>query len=200
MADSSTGGALLPSGTLAPLEGQGLNRFLNGWIAGVSGLPGAFVRPGWQPFPADPPTVSGATVWAAYHIAWRHKLGFPRKVHDSTGDGQDLLQQQEQMGVLVSFYDQGTNGLADTYASVFRDGVFVDQNNELLFLNGFGLIDAGDLVPVPTLEKNRWYMRIDCMVTLQRIIQRNYPVLNLLGVDASTTSDVGASETITVSQ
>jgi len=197
--DSTTGGPLLPDASPAPLEGQGLNRFLSGWVAGITGLSGNLIRPRWQPFPADPPApvpgsgpTPGAVIWAAVGVTTRRKLGFPQVILDPAaggGLGEATLFQQEQLELLCSFYDQGVSGDADSYASTLRDGALLGQNNEALFLAGFGLIDVGDIVPLPTLLKDRWYYRADLSITLQRQIQRTYPIRTLITAGGTIDTD-----------
>ena len=196
---SATGGPLVPiPGGPAPLEGQGLNRFLVPWIAGITGLPGNYVRPAWQSFPANPP-ITGATCWCAVAVPQRPILGFPQKTYDPVNNNV-ILKQWEQLLVLTSFYDDGVNGQADFYCSVLRDGLFIDQNNELLFVNGIGLIGVGSILAVPTLINERWYYRADLEITLERLIQRTYPVENLLSATGSLIDvEVNYNEVLTPS-
>lgn len=181
--DSSTGGPLSPAVAPAPLEGQGLNRFIQQWIVGITGLAGNMVRPRWQPEPPDVPDAGDA--WAAIGITARAADTFPAILHDPTGDGADDLQRHETLAVLASFYDLGTNGLADLYASLLRDGLAIPQNSEPLASAGFGLVDVGDLTTVPSLLKSRWLYRVDLPFHLRRAIVRSYPVLNVESADIS---------------
>ncbi len=197
--DSTTGGPLLPDASPAPLEGQALNRFLGAWVAGITGLTGSLIRPRWQPFPADPPAPApgagptpGVVAWAAVGVTSRRKLGYPQVVLNPAaagGEGEATLFQQEQLDLLCSFYDQGVSGDADAYAATLRDGAMLSQNTEALFLAGFGLIDVGDVTPLPTLLKDRWYYRADVPITLQRQIQRVYPIRTLISAGGTIDAD-----------
>jgi len=187
MNDSSTGGPLAPiGGGPAPLEGLALNNFLQGWIVGITGLAGAMVRPRWQPEPANIPTEG--TAWAAIGVQVRPADTFPVVLHNASansGNGQDEVHQHENLEILVSFYDLGTNGQADSYAAILRQGVAVDQNLELLTDNGMGLIACGEPIPLPSLLKQRWLYRVDLAIQVKREIIRAYPVLNLVTATAT---------------
>src|SRR5579864_3205429 len=163
--DSSTGGYLLPLPDPAPLEGEALNDFLQGWIVGITGLDGTMVRPRYQ---AEPPNIPNAgTAWAAIGTQIRPADEFPYVVHNGTangGLGQDELHQHEDIEILCSFYDLGTNGQADAYAALLRQGLAIDQNLEPLTLQGMGLVACGAPIPLPAL-KTRWLYRVDMTVT-----------------------------------
>lgn len=175
---SATGGALSPAVSPAPLEGQTLNRFIQQWIVGITGLDGTMVRPRWQ---AEPPNIPTAgTAWAAIGITSRPSDTYPYVRHDPTGLGSDELQRHETLNLLASFYDLGTNGLADNYAALLRDGAAIPQNLEPLTVAGMALVETGDPVAVPSLLKTRWLYRVDLPVSLRRQINRIYPVENLL--------------------
>lgn len=190
--DSSTGGPLLPLNTYpAPLEGQALNRFLQTWVAGLTGLDGTLVRPRWQ---AEPPSfpVDG-TAWAAIGVTRRPSDTFPHVRHDPTGEGFDVLYRHERLAMLCSFYDLGTNGQADYYCALLRDGGAIAQNREILILNQFELVNFDEPIAVPVLTKQRWLYRVDMVVNLRRVIVRAYPVLNLKRAEGIIVDDEGFS-------
>jgi hypothetical protein len=186
MSDSSTGGYLLPLADPAPLEGEPLNDFLQGWIVGITGLPGDMVRPRLQ---AEPPNIpSAGTAWAAIGTQVRPADEFPYVVHNphaNGGLGQDELHQHEDIEILCSFYDLSTNGQADAYAALLRQGTAIDQNLEPLILNGMGLVACGAPVPLPSKLKTRWLYRVDITVTIKREIIRFYQVQNVIALDAT---------------
>lgn len=188
--DSSTGGPLLPipSGP-APLEGQALNRFLQQWVAALTGLPGNVVLPRWQADPANIP--DAGTSWAAIGVTQRVADNFPHIHHDPTGEGTDILIRHESLTLGCSFFDLGTNGQADYYAALLRDGSAIAQNREIFDLNGFALVNVGETVAVPVLTKQRWMYRVDMNVFLRRAIERSYPVLNLQRVQGTIVNDDG---------
>lgn len=176
---SATGGPLLPNPPAPPLEGQALNRFLQQWLVGISGLAGQMFRPRWQAEPVDIPDAGEA--WAAFGISKRTADVYPYEIHFSNPtDGMgDQLQRHETLEMLISFYDLGTNGLADFYASQLRDGLAIAQNQEPLTAAGFAFISCGDMMPVPSLLKTRWLYRVDLPVTVRRAIARIYPILDV---------------------
>lgn len=177
---SSTGGYLLPTADPAPLEGAALNAFLQGWIVGITGLDGTLVRPRWQ---AEPPNVpASGEAWAAIGTQTRPADEFPLVIHNPAGNGgagQDELHQHEDIDILVSFYDLGTNGQADALAAILRQGLAIDQNLEPLTLQGMGLIGVSPATPLPTIFKTRWNYRVDITVSIKREIIRIYQVNNV---------------------
>ena len=192
MTDSSTGGFLSPSASPAPLQGDGLNTFVQPIIVGLTGLPGALVRPAFQAEPPDIP--DGGTAWAAFRYTSRKSDTYPYVGHNA--DGSDTLRRHEIIDVLVSFYDLGSLGLADQYAALLRDGLAIAQNREPLTRAGMGFIGCGDLTAVPVILKQRWLYRVDLPFSIRREIVRVYPVLNLLTATATVTTDSGNSESI----
>ena len=202
MADSTVAGPLPPDvGSPAPLEGQGLNQFLQGWIVGITGFNSAMVRPRWQPEPANIP--SEGNCWLAFGITSRTFDAYGMTFHDPTADaglGADNYQRHETLNLLLSFYDLGVNGLADYYAALLIDGVQIDQNRELLNLNGFGLTETKDPVVAPSLFKERWQYRVDVQMSLRRQVRRTYPVRNIIRFSGTLTADTPhiLTENITV--
>jgi hypothetical protein len=192
MTDSSTGGYLTPSVTPAPLQGDSLNTFIQPIIVGITGLPGAMVRPAFQTEPPDAP--DGGTAWAAFRYTGRKTDTYPYVGHNA--DGSDTLRRHEEIDILVSFYDLGSSGLADQYAALLRDGLAIPQNLEVLKQTGMGFVSCGDLTTVPVIIKQRWLYRVDLPFTIRREIVRVYPVLNVLTATATVTTDSGISETI----
>lgn len=175
--NTTTGGYILPDPVNPPLEGQALNRFLQQWIAGVSGLPGELVRVHWQ---TEPPEIPGAgNAWASFGIRDRAADDYAYFGHDGTldnGAGADVMQRHTFMTLAGKFYDTGVNGLADSYASQFRDGVLVSQNRWALVQNGFGVVRVGSMVSVPVILNQRWQYRVDLEIVLKREKIRQYPV------------------------
>jgi hypothetical protein len=195
--NSSTGGYLAPLPAPAPLQGQALLRFFQQIIVGITGLSGNLVRPYWQTEPPDVPDEGEA--WAAFRIARRPSDTFPfiGRLPYQPDDGNDHLQRHEELHVLVAFYDTGSTGLdnsgglADTYASLLRDGLSVPQNREPLFLAGMGLKTVGEEVQVPVIFKKRWQNRVDFDFVVNRQVDRTYPVNTLVAADGIIYYDNG---------
>lgn len=188
---SATGGPLAPNPTPAPqpLEGQALLDFLQGWIVGILGIAGSLVRPRWQPEPANIPTEG--TAWVALGITDRPSDTFPFIGRVPGLSEADELQRHEQLAILVSFYDLGSNGQADALAALLRDGLAVPQNRELLTNNGMGLTEVGSPIAVPSLLKQRWLYRVDMPIVVAREIVRQYPVLSLQSANGTIDASAG---------
>ena len=188
---SSTGGYLTPASTPAPLEGQALLRFFQQIIVGVSGLPGDMVRPYWQTEPPNVPEQGEA--WCAFKIARRPSDEYPfvGRLPYLPEDQGDHLQRHEELNVATTFYDTGSNGQADYFAALFRDGMAVPQNREPLFLAGMGLTKIGDALSVPELLKKRWQYRVDFEFSVNRQIDRYYPVNTIIAAEGTIYYDNG---------
>jgi hypothetical protein len=189
---SATGGPLLPTDLPQPLEGQELRRFIQQWLVGVLGLDGSMVRPAAQ---SEPPNIPDAgNAWVSFAILGRPADTFPAVIHKTdvaSPEGFDELQRNEQVRLLVTCYDLGTNGLADVYATLLRDGLAIPQNLAPLYLEGFKLNSVGDLVEVPVLVKSRWQYRVDLPIFLIRQITRQYRVKNLIEANGEIVTSAG---------
>lgn len=188
---SSTGGYLQSALTPAPLEGQALLRFFQQIIVGVSGLDGTMVRPYWQTEPPNVPEQGNA--WCAFKIARRPSDEYPfvGRLPYLPETGGDHLQRHEELNIATTFYDTGSNGLADFYAALFRDGLSVPQNREPLFLAGMGLTKIGEAISVPELLKKRWQYRVDFEFSVNRQIDRFYPVNTIISAQGTIYYDTG---------
>lgn len=180
---SATGGYLVPAPSPAPLEGQDFNRFLQQIVVGITGMEGNLVRPRWQPEPPNWPAVGSD--WAALGIIGRKADTFAVELHDPNGDGSSELRRHEEVELLVSFY--GPN--ADLNAELLRDGLQISQNREVMQLASMNLVETGECLAVPSLEKDKWLYRVDLRVVIRRQIRRVYPVLNLLSANGTLNTD-----------
>jgi hypothetical protein len=185
--DSSTAGYLAPAPSPAPLEGQALNRFLQQWIVGITGLAGNLVRPRWQ---AEPPVIpDAATAWCAIGVIERASDTYPYILHDATGLGSDTIRRHELLTIMASFFDTGVSGQADSFAEIFREGAMIPQNLEALTQADMGIVETGEATAVPSLLKERWLYQVDIRVVIRREIVRSYPVLNLLSSQGTLVTD-----------
>lgn len=199
MNTSATGGPLLPTDVGPPLEGQALNRFLQQWIVGITGMNPKMVRPYFQ---TEPPNVPNAgTVWMAFRYDTLASDTFPYVRHDGAaagGNGADVLQRNQDIGVLCSFYDTGTNGQASAFSALLRDGCAIPQNQEYLLAAGFAMVACGNPVVVPSLLQNLWLYREDLPVTVRRQVDRTYVVQNIVSAGAGLVTDVEYERDIVV--
>jgi len=183
---------LIPTGS-GPLEGADLEDAVHDAIAGITGLDGALVRPRLQPEPDNIPPA--ATAWAAFGFENRVTSEFPEIIHDgaaNAGVGADNLHQHETLTVRASFYDLGAGGLADKYAALLRDGLFIRQNQEGLAQSGILLISVGESTPAPVLLKIRWQYRTDLTFVIRRQIDRTYVVPNIASAEIGVETQSGS--------
>lgn len=185
----------LPPPSATPLEGLELLTFLQGWIVGLCGLPGKMVRPRWQPEPPNIPDRGEA--WAAMGITSRPGDTFPYV--DESADGLSArLRTNEELHMLCSFYDTGSTGLADKYATLTKHGAAIPQNSEYLSAQGFAVGYTGDLTTVPSLLATQWLYRVDLPVVVRRQIDRVYSVPSILAARGTIHTDDGLSFPIVV--
>ena len=162
---------------------------------GLSGIPGPLVRPRWQPVPPNQPDIK--TNWLAFGIQGRPADTFAFEVHDpaaNDGNGADIVNRNEVLEILLSFYGPQASG----YASRVRDGFAVPQNREALLMAGMALIECGDITTAPALINQQWYRRFDMPVRIRRAVTRVYPVLHLVSAGITLHTDVGITENIEV--
>lgn len=188
---SATGGPLAPEVPTPPLEGQSLNRFFQTWVVALTGLDGTVVRPRWQPEPSNIPAAGEA--WCA--------IGITRTIADTYPyvEGGNL-QRHEDITLLLSFYDLGTDGQAQYYAALFRDGASIPQNLEVLQVAGMGMVSVGELVQAPVLIKQRWLYRVDVTMVIRRAVTRTYQILDVAAFDGELITSDGNDYPINVSQ
>ncbi|EBB8133765.1 hypothetical protein EB259_24050 [Salmonella enterica] len=167
-------------GWLTPVSGdpdydEALDRLLSQWVRNVSGLPTGMVRPRWQK--DQPPLLPAETNWCAFGVT-----GWPidnsPAFTNQTEDGAQLWR-HETFECMASFY--GPAGM--TFASRFRDGISVAQNNAELNALGLSMGDYTGLTPFPELINQQWVRRYDITVRLRRKVVREYGIKSL--VDAS---------------
>jgi len=167
-----------------PIDGVPLEDFYVSFIRGLTNLPNGLVRPWIQPEPSPLPpwgtnwisigiTVSDLFRGWAYHSV--EPPPAPANWIDPPSQGTYLIQ-HEHFDLLCATY--GPN--ADFYDGLIRDGFMVGQNNELLLLTAQGLVRVGPGRLVPELIQQRWWRRVDRVITINREIRRLYPVLEVL--------------------
>ncbi len=66
------------------------------------------------------------------------------------------------------------------YATRFRDGIAVSQNNAELNTQGLSLAGYSHIIPFPELINNQWVRRYDFTVRLRRKVVREYNVKSLV--------------------
>ncbi|MGK2829242.1 phage neck terminator protein [Ralstonia pseudosolanacearum] len=179
MDDSSTGGYLSPAVATPPLEDAALDAVFQQLIVGVTGLPGAMVRPRWQStVPKQPePSVN----WCALGISAQPLDAGPAIVHNPSGAGADTYIRHQTIDVLATFY--GPNSMQ--YAQVLLDGLAIPQNLEQLRVNDMQSVSEGDMRAAPEMFNEQWIRRYDVTLVFRRKITRTYPVLNVMSADVT---------------
>ena len=163
-------------GWLTPNSGdpdydEALDRLLSQWMRNVSGLAAGMVRPRWQK--DQPPLLPVETNWCAFGvIEW--PIDSSPAFTQQTDTGAQLWR-HEDFVAMASFY--GPGGMQ--FASRFRDGISVEQNNAELNQSGLSLVDYGDIVPFPELINQHWVRRYDMKVRLRRKVVQEYNILAL---------------------
>lgn len=178
---SATGGYLAPEGIPTPAD-EALENILQAMVTGITGLPGMYVRPRWQPGnPIQPePTVD----WCAIGVMKTRSDANPAIEHDGTGDGEDHYQRHQEVILLATFYGPNSQG----YAQLLADGISVPQNSEAMRAQNMAFVEAGEITGAPELINQQWVRRYDVRIRLRRKIERTYPVLNILSADTPVTT------------
>lgn len=181
--DSTSAGPILPTATPAtdPLEGISLQDFFHDWIVGLTGFANTAVIPRWQP---EPPNITAGD-WCAFGITNIASDAFTANIHHAAGQGSDEVRRTEIISLLISFY--GSN--ADSFASMFRDGMQLPQNHETLSNASMGFVDSGDLITAPSLVKEKWLYRVDLSFRIRRQVVRIYAIDSLLSAQTILTTD-----------
>jgi len=169
--DSTQAGYLTPT-SLPPDYDEQLEREISRWIRGISGLPDGMVLPRWTAVQPSIP-VAGSD-WCGFGITRMRLDVYPAEV--TVDDDSNARWQQESFDIICCFY--GPSGMA--YATFFRDGLFLEQNNAELNRAGLSLRDCSDIIPAPELINNQWQRRYDVTVILRRKTVREYGIKSLV--------------------
>ena len=190
--DSSTGGYLLPADAPAPAEDAELDALFQSAVVQITGLPGALVRPRWQPNP--PKQLEPSVDWCAIGVMVTKPDAGPAITHLKDGDGSDRLERHEDIELLATFYGPRARSIA----ARLRDGLSVPQNTEALQTSAISFVEAGDIRSAPELVNQQWIRRYDLTLRFRRKVTRIYPIRNVLIADIRLFDDMRIDETITV--
>lgn len=177
---SATNGYLSPT-TPPPATDQDLDQQLQALVVGITGLPGDLVRVRWQPEDelqgkATPRIPNQGKTWVAIGVTASSPDDSAALIHDGTGEGSSTLRRFETLECLASFYGPKSDG----YAALFRDGLSVSQNREAIRRQGLDLTDIGATRRISDIANTVRRRRCDLPFRLNRVIERTYPILNLL--------------------
>ena len=163
------------------LDDDAFHDFFHDYVMGITGLAGALIVPRWQP---DPPNISDfESNWCAFGITDFKSDVFAAEIQKI---GYCEIHRHEIVQFMLSFYGKNSTG----YARLFRDGVQLSQNHEILSANSMGLVETGDLTNAPAFIKERWQRRIDLPFSIRRQIIRTYPILEIMKADITFTDGI----------
>jgi hypothetical protein len=175
-----------------PEEDAALDAIFQVTVVAITGLPGFYVRPRWQP--ENPKQPEPDVNWCAIGVVSESPDAGPAITHLGTDPGADNYVDHEDIDLLATFYGPS----AGAYAKRLRDGLGVPQNTEALGAEQIRFIASGSVTTVPDLLNQQWVLRKDLPLHFRRKVTRYYPVENLLSAVEETISDNGIDDTITV--
>jgi hypothetical protein len=183
-ANSTIAGFLAPANPV-PYDQQ-LEDQLHATVSGITGIAGTLCRPRYQP---DAPTQPDReTNWVAFGINRTVTDNFVTVDHKA--DTSSTVIRYHEFEVLLSFYGP----LAGSYAEIFRDGLMIGQNRDVLTTFNIGVVSIGEARKAPALFKEKWLTRYDMLVTFRRRTERNYNVDSLGSAPITLNTDpVGES-------
>ena len=134
---------------------------LHDLIAALTGIPGRYVRPRWQP---EPPRTPGPDVtWCAFGITGEAGAGTSLVPSREPGDKWQL-DDHDELDVLLTFYGPG----ARDAAARMESGLSLAHNRKTLRAANMALISTGQRITVPELFGQDWRMRIDWTLRFRR--------------------------------
>lgn len=133
---------------------------LHDLIAELTGIPGRYVRPRWQP---EPPRQPGPDVtWCAFGVTG--ETGAGTCIVPSRTPGKWQLDDHDELDVLLTFYGPG----ARDAAARMESGLTLASNRKLLREANMALISTGQRTAVPELFGQKWLTRIDWTLRFRR--------------------------------
>lgn len=161
---------------------QALEDALNPTIAGITQLDAnTQIRPRFQ---EDPPAVPDRSVnWVAFGITRILSDTCAATVQQSNSSA--LVIRNQDIEVLLSWYGPQ----AGNNAEVFRDGLQIDQNRDLLRAADLGIITIGEARKAPELFKSKYLNRYDMTLMLRRRTARQFSILTLTGFGITLNTD-----------
>ncbi len=183
MAVNSTQAGYL-TGSTGPVYDSPLDRVMHDVIAGVTGLPGALIRPRWQPEPPATPDI--AVNWIAFGNMGEKRDTFAHVSEINQGDmGQDVTRTEE-IKFLVSVYGPRCN----EYAAILADGFMIGQNRDGLIDLNASIVYCTDAITAPALINGKWVKRADMEVMVRRRTVRRYNVAAIESAHLSLDTEV----------
>jgi hypothetical protein len=186
---SATGGYVIDRPPTPPTGAQ-ITAALQVMVAQLADLPGALVRPRWQPTPPTQPSVE--TTWAAVGVTMTEVDEYPYIRHDpnttlpnQTNPGVDRMQRWATLTVTASFYGPES----EECAGRFRDAFYMPQNSEPLHALGLKQLSVHDLTRAAEIINQQWIDRFDVRMELRQQIDRVYPIFDIASAEVTVTND-----------
>lgn len=177
---SATGGYLAPVGVF-PSSDLAFEVQLQALVKGITGIPGALVRPRWQPTP--PPQPPPDVDWAAISVMTETPDGWAYSTFNAANTG-TIVALNWVVELLCIFYGPncGSNALR------MRQGLMLPQNLEEMRLNNIALQGTGAVTHMGELVQQQYIRRADLPVQLTRQTNVEYTVLPLLEAEGLVNS------------
>jgi hypothetical protein len=159
----------------APLYDNPLDDFFHAFLVALSTIPGALVRPRWQPEPPNLPNF--ATDWLAWGITemGEDRFAFQDQVQVGMGGFHGVVERDEILTMLMSFYGPRSAQLAKQVSASIQLG----QNRPYLRAQNLTVIEVLDPVKVPALLKEKWVPRVDQRIRFRRRATWAYQIHNV---------------------
>jgi len=190
MNTSASGGTLLAIPPLPP-DDTALDAIFQQLVADVTGLPGTYVRPRWQP--SVPKQPEPGVNWCAVGVIDVEQDNGPWIVYDPVLNVENYWD-HERLQLLCSFYGPNCQG----YARALRNGLDVPQNTEELLPNMIRYLDCGTVRAVPELVNEQWIRRQDLTLYFRRKVIAVYGIESFLVAPIQLLDDTVVNDTIIV--
>lgn len=154
-----------------------LDKVLQETVVGITGLAPTKVRPRWQPKP--PKQLAVTENWCGIGVMEIDADYDQALVHDGSADmgtGVSISQRHESVQAMATFY--GPNCVK--FATLLRDGLFITQNRDQLFLKGLVLDGIDRLQLTAEMLHEQWVRRCDLTFTLRRQVDRTWNIRNIV--------------------
>ncbi len=191
MPNDSASGGFLTAENAGPPEDAAFDAILQSLVVGITGLGLAYVRPRWTAPTVSPAPTDPMTNWCAIGVVDDAPASNYFERHDGSADGgtgSSTTQIQSVVTIMASFY----GGSARSTAKLFRDGLMVPQNREMLFPYGIVLPDMPDTARfVPEIINLQTRPRVDVTFRLRVPSVRVWPIRNIITVQGTILADDG---------
>lgn len=188
---SATGGVLSPIAPIIPVDDDALDAVFQVLVTSITGLPGNYVRPRWQPVPQKQPEPN--VNWCAIGVVDADDTDCPWIVYDPANNQEDYLD-DETVDVMASFYGPS----AQQFRRFMCAGINIPQNTEQLLAYAIRFTGRGPMRMMSELVNQQWRRRYDVMFSFRRRISLSYGVENLLSSTINLIDDTVVNDLISV--